>query len=350
MPNALTLNLLAVFDERWKNFRTRYKACRAEFTDAAVHDLRVASRRMLAVLGLVKVLVPHPRMKKVRQFVKQTIENLNELRDVQVMLAEVSTSTEVLPELRAFQKFLIKREARLMQMAYKRIKQNRLAEPRKRIEWIRASLETEQMEGGAFTQRLLEAAKQAHALAEQALGRMDPLHISSIHRLRLAFKKFRYTVEMVYPLIEGFPPERFKTMHDYQGRMGDIQDAEVFLGALSRYVKKHALEGEMKNALQFRQQKLDSLVRVFLEHKDELTTFWNFAVEEENESVHHSSRHRSGGGGPKVHGRQPAPVDRKRRGQNAKDRAGLAETGSATGPDSKQPSRADDSDSGNTGG
>ena len=38
--------LLSAFDERWKKFRAQHKACRMEFTDEAVHDLRVGHKKI----------------------------------------------------------------------------------------------------------------------------------------------------------------------------------------------------------------------------------------------------------------------------------------------------------------
>ena len=81
----------------------------------------------MAVLCLAKVLVPPPRVRKARQIIKQMIEDLNELRDVQVMLVETSENIEMMPESKSFRKFLKKREAKLMRAAYKRIKQNGLS-------------------------------------------------------------------------------------------------------------------------------------------------------------------------------------------------------------------------------
>ncbi|HEX2698114.1 MAG TPA: hypothetical protein VHM28_10430, partial [Anaerolineales bacterium] len=42
--------LLTSLDERWKTYRAQVKTCRKEFSEEAVHDLRVAARRLLAVL------------------------------------------------------------------------------------------------------------------------------------------------------------------------------------------------------------------------------------------------------------------------------------------------------------
>ena len=41
-------------------------------------------------------------------------------------------------------------------------------------------------------------------------------------------------------LVKDFPIGNFENMHKYQGMMGNIQDAEVFLNSFLEYVKEHS--------------------------------------------------------------------------------------------------------------
>lgn len=45
--------LLEALETRWKKFRAEVKTCRRDFSEKAVHDLRVATRRLLAVFDLL---------------------------------------------------------------------------------------------------------------------------------------------------------------------------------------------------------------------------------------------------------------------------------------------------------
>ena len=78
---------LTAFDHRWDTFRIRLDACRKASSEAAVHDLRVAARRLLAFVEIAHLLDPHPRLLKIRRALKDLIDGFDELRDVQVMLA-----------------------------------------------------------------------------------------------------------------------------------------------------------------------------------------------------------------------------------------------------------------------
>jgi CHAD domain-containing protein len=57
-PNQL---LLEALEKRWKTFLAELKRCRAEFSNEAVHDLRVALRRLLSLIQLLNCVEPRPQ-------------------------------------------------------------------------------------------------------------------------------------------------------------------------------------------------------------------------------------------------------------------------------------------------
>src|SRR5688572_28145883 len=128
MKTNAKLTLLGSLEERWKAYRSQYRMCRSEFSDATVHDLRVSTRRLLAVLDLVRAIDPHPRVQKIRRALKNQMDDFDELRDAQVMLVEISDNIENLPQLAHFRKYLKKREASLLRTAYKDIKETKISE------------------------------------------------------------------------------------------------------------------------------------------------------------------------------------------------------------------------------
>ncbi len=169
MPGEAEHNLVAALDQRWNDYRAQFKACRREFTEEAVHDLRVAARRFLAMLDIIRALDPQPRIQKIRRFLKNQLDDLDDLRDAQVMLVEISETLERLPQLNLFQVHLQKREKRLLRAARKQIRNSRPSEPRKRIERIRAALEKQTPQEG-FSTRPLQAVDNAYLRAMQAYG------------------------------------------------------------------------------------------------------------------------------------------------------------------------------------
>jgi CHAD domain-containing protein len=342
--------LLKSLDERWKSYRSQYGTCRSEFSEASVHDLRVSTRRLLAVLDLVRAIDPHPRLQKIRHTLKNNMDDFDDLRDLQVMLVEISEDIENLPQLSYFRKHLKKREAALMRVAYKQIKEIKISEVSERIKKTGASLEKLKAMDKELGLRLIEVVDSAYLKANQDFNRIDGTQVSTIHRFRLSFKKFRYLAEVVHPLIKDYPETYFERMHKYQSAMGDIQDAEIFLNLLAEYIEKHEPAFDPKPISIYYRTRLSNHVTAFMENKNEFNIFWDpilagqiSAQENENEPIHDSTRPRRRGGA-EVRAGQSATALGKRKGKNEEDRSGTVGAGNTARLDPEQSSREDNGD------
>lgn len=229
-PNQL---LLEAFDKRWKNYRAELKRCRAEFSNEAVHDIRIATRRLLSLIRLLNSVSPRPRLRKLNRAFKDQLDEFDDLRDAQVMLAEFSESAQELPQLQTLQEHLQTVEADLLKRLRKKIKKFDLDEISRRMKKTRESIESNSQDD--LLPQILQAVDDSFLLARQRYGCIDPSQPATIHRVRIAFKSFRYMVEIVHPLLDDFPIENIKRMNDYQSSMGEIQDAEVIMQTLADF-------------------------------------------------------------------------------------------------------------------
>jgi CHAD domain-containing protein len=222
--------LLESLYERWITYRAELQSCRKEFSEEAVHDLRVSTRRLLAALDLLRAVIRHPSLQKLHRVFKDHLNDLDELRDAQVLLADVSEFIQDVPNLIIFQKFLRAKEERLLRKAESQIMSLKTNSLTKGIEKAIGMLEGLSAQDINF--QLINALDATYALVSQRYAAIEPSQPVTIHRLRLAFRKFRYMVESLYPLIDGFPADHLKRMHDYQFLMGALQDMEVALHQL----------------------------------------------------------------------------------------------------------------------
>src|SRR5919205_4680538 len=113
-PPTINEFLLESLDQRWKNYRAGLKRCRAEFSNEAVHDLRASARRMLAFIQLLNSISPRPRLQKLSHAFKEQLDEFDELRDTQVILAELSETQKELPQLGEFATYLQEVETGLL--------------------------------------------------------------------------------------------------------------------------------------------------------------------------------------------------------------------------------------------
>jgi len=271
--------LLTALAQRYDKYIAERKRCKDEFSEEAVHDLRVAARRLLALIDLLRAVMPHPRLKKLRRDFKDQLDSLDTLRDTQVMLAEISETLETLPELAPLQKFLQKREKRLLKAAEREVRDFKTGAISRRIANVQASL-TESDASQDLSALLLGAVDEAYSTVCQRGGRVDPAQPATIHRVRIAFKKFRYMVEIIHPGLPGFPETQLKAMHDYQTGMGAIQDVEVFLRTLADFAAKHKTydPGPVRR---FYEQRHAELITAYLEDMRESATFWRETPEKD---------------------------------------------------------------------
>jgi CHAD domain-containing protein len=271
--------LLEAFDGRWKKYRKELRRCRKQCSEESVHDLRVATRRLVGWIDVVLLTMPDKRLRKVRQVLKTQFNTLSPLRDIQVQILSVNTMISRHPQLEPFLTILLLREQQLL----------------KRIGKVVAAAETRMMSGvftsvrrtmrsrlaipavrHAFLTALQGAAASAFTRAVDCLRRARPDNMGSIHQLRVSFKKFRYLVEMLAPLL-GVTREQLKAMNAYQVRMGEVQDIQVLISSINafalrrRRVRTRSLLPIHQELARHRAARIET----FMRSADEILTFWD---------------------------------------------------------------------------
>jgi CHAD domain-containing protein len=265
--------------DRWQSFSAELRGCRKQYSEEAVHDLRVATRRLISTLELVDRIHPEAQLRKARRALKRYLEMFGPLRDVQVQLLAIEKMLSSFPELQRFDDFLAKREGKLMRRLGSELKHVKTGKIRKSI--AAAAKQLEALPDTPVVHREIRAA--AILAIETAYNRVierkqtiTPAHSSSIHRMRVAFKKFRYMVETLGPLRGRTSSKQLKAMNAFQGSMGDIQDAEVLLANVQSFARTHGLEGEaaLARALEELSRRRTVVIESFLASVDTVFTFW----------------------------------------------------------------------------
>jgi CHAD domain-containing protein len=263
--------LLDSLDERGTVYSKKLKRSRDDFSTDAIHDLRTSIRRLLAILDVVAFITSAGRIEKLSDRLKDQLDGFSDLRDMQVMLDKMSENVDELPALEPFQDYLKKREKRRQRADEKHIQNLKPGSIKKRLQKIQKDvrdLSEEDLQG-----KLPQAVDEAFLTVVQRYSEVDPANLLTIHRLRVAFKKFRYMVEAIYPCLPHFPESQLQRMRDYQTKMGDIHDIQVFLETLSEFADKNESYNPQP-VRDFYEQMLAECVSDYLKNKDEVLTFW----------------------------------------------------------------------------
>jgi CHAD domain-containing protein len=276
-PTAVGPWLAHSLDERWQCYQKQLGRFRRHLSEDSVHELRVATRRLMALFTLLSCVPDGAIGEKGRRVLKLQLKALNELRDTHVLRMFIEQQMPRFPELALVRDFLTRGERRLEKgLAAKldRFKTRKLA---KWINSLSAGLNRQPAERERQTQLLALALRgTAQAFSEVVARRelIDQTDLGSIHRTRVAFKRFRYMVECLSPAFTGLGKRQLRRLAMYQRKMGNVQDLEVMREYLDRFEQDHRGTDLLLRFRRQLQRRRTRSMRIFLQASDQLLRFW----------------------------------------------------------------------------
>jgi CHAD domain-containing protein len=277
LPPGTLRHLKTSLKKQAKRYRKKLKRCQEQFSEKAVHASRVEARRLLSIVQLLEPFLRGGRVEKVRQTLKQHLHSFNELRDTQVQLLAVGRMRRAFPAARPFYDYLLQREHQLAGETQKTIRSVKTARLRRLVAACRADVKKrlKHCDPRAASRPLLRSVHKAFARTAQRCARIDPRQTKTIHRTRVAFKKFRYMVEALAGHLPSVNKEVLARLRHYQTMMGDVQDAVVLLTALDKFLRQQQIASE--SAARLREElvrRCQWRIRVFLDSANQLREFW----------------------------------------------------------------------------
>ncbi|WP_367154990.1 CHAD domain-containing protein [Methylomonas sp. HYX-M1] len=248
----------AALERHWAKHLSRLQACRNQASESAVHKLRISLRRLLAFIELLQILAPDPALRKLRKDLKSQVDGFDELRDTQVMLADL-LDLNALPEIAPFLAYLRANERRLLAAIPRQLhvldsnsQELLLAKVQKRV--LPALREMN------LPRACLAAIDAVYAVALQRYRAIDAQQPQTLHKLRIALKKLRYLLITASELLPPLPDGHLASLQTYLTLLGDIQNSCVRREYLNRY---------------FGHQPPPALAEIFAErHQLLLDAFW----------------------------------------------------------------------------
>jgi len=283
-----SLLLAESLDARWRKYRKELKRCRKKCAEKTVHDLRVASRRLVSTLDMLRLVLPDKRLKVMRQALKKQLNLFGPLRDVQVQILDVQKMLVSYPQLELFLTILLLRERQLMKRIVKNVRKVETRSLGQYVGILKSLVRTRFSDpqlARVCMAALKGAAAAALARSVDLLRKVDPEDTQTIHRLRLSFKKLRYTLEVLGPLLGGMPEKRLKAMNEYQVKMGNVQDIEVLMANINSFASRRLRS--RTSSLQPVHQELAKrrlvLIETFMQSANDLYTFWGDRINSSRE-------------------------------------------------------------------
>jgi CHAD domain-containing protein len=201
----------------------------AGFAADPVHDLRTALRRCRSMAEGIRVFDRDSGWKKMRRAGKELFNRLGGLRDAQVMLEWVEKlSPPGDPVGRTLTEFLLSQEQELKKSTTAALQQFDRTQWRNWAGKLPARAARIPLESRAFAHLALERWLDAHHLHLRALRNRTKV---SFHDLRIALKRFRYTLENFLPRLHESWSEDLKELQDL---LGEVHDLDVLWQASNR--------------------------------------------------------------------------------------------------------------------
>jgi CHAD domain-containing protein len=296
--------IVAALDRRWRRFLIELRKNRRRRTERGIHDLRVSIRRLIAVLDLAVLIVPDAVRPRLRKSMAAALRSFSPLRDLHIQILGLASLRRQFPVVVLLVVALRVRERMLVReagQAIARVNVEAVGRDITRVQTEILSASGDAAFAAAMNAILVGAAARRFLRVHERYRRLTASDLRSIHRMRVAFKRFRYTIEALQPLLPGVTRERLKEMNAFQDLMGAIQDTEVVTAAVERGRPAAARGGSTLLLRQHLALRRRELVEAFLPEARKFLVFWPSPSGEpvahrkrvqSHESLHYSSRHR----------------------------------------------------------
>lgn len=233
--------------ERGENVIAQCTAAQKPDNADGIHDLRVAIRRLRTAMRDLAFRPDKKEARRLDEELKSIAAFAGKVRDHDValdVLAKLSAETNDAVILSGLDEMITgrrkRREADLESLA-----ELLTAE---RIEQLSGAIRSVTAEAAADIKKRDDAAdpvirERRSAFLELAPCLYDPMDIKGHHKLRIAAKRLRYSVELFDRTpsgTENTPPEQIAIMQDH---LGDMHDCDVWTSELRKNLKKYLKKG-----------------------------------------------------------------------------------------------------------
>lgn len=224
---------------------------RAGTDSEAVHDMRVASRRLRTAMGIFTPCFPHRRFQALRVDVARLTRALGLVRDTEVLLEALdllrteATEDEV-PGIEDLIQTIHQDRARHRTSLLAALDETDHRHVRSRLE----ALLVDSGRRSAPHRAAVSFAQQARRLGARRIADLyglapfihDPARKTELHELRKAAKHLRYSLELFQPCFGRTCGARIDEMKTIQDHIGKIHDCDVLIDLVKARLAAHVQE------------------------------------------------------------------------------------------------------------
>ncbi|HLC15470.1 MAG TPA: CHAD domain-containing protein [Thermodesulfovibrionia bacterium] len=260
-------------NERWNKFFKELHNCKNTPSVDAVHDLRVSIRRLDAAIDVLTNFIEDKDISLAKEELRGILKPFGQLRDIHVQQEWIENIFKKFGHgLKKYTAKLKNKERKLEQSLIRVAENFNPVFTEKMInETVPKLMEAEQRDKNFFPLRAYEimAASFGNVKKAEQSALLDENDTEALHQLRIAFKHYRYTAELLKSLFADGKKELLKNMHSLQTLLGEIHDFDVLSDKFYKFMhkrKRTLLEIEdLKRSIHLLSQIRESYYKQFLD-------------------------------------------------------------------------------------
>ncbi|MCL5990850.1 MAG: CHAD domain-containing protein [Bacteroidetes bacterium] len=263
-------------DKTFSNYSKRYKSCIKNFSDDSVHDIRVSIRRFIALLKLLESLYPNEYISQLKKVIKQQLKSFSKLRDTDVQIGNMKEVIHKEPVLYTFYNDLLRNESTLINNIQESLPDYNIIEIEGLVLFIKMELKKAIAANLVTENQIIMIAKLAFIRVMDLYEEANSVDLDSIHKVRLAFKNYRYIMEIIQTL--GLDSKyNFDAMKQFQTILGNIQDNVSLIRDIQSFIniQTEIPDDAYAPAINEILKQREELVKEFFNYKDKLPALWN---------------------------------------------------------------------------
>lgn len=264
-----------VYKKNRISYLTKIKDCSEVFSEHNVHVTRVAIRRLLAVLNLAEKFAASTYISQIRIPARKQLKVLAGLRDIQVVISKTEKELNRFPNIEPFMNYLLAKENAIVRNTTVKFKKIDLKVMEGVSLFLQLELQDKIRNSGNDIEYCKTMISQAHSKVLECTNRIVTNDFETVHDTRIAFKKFRYLFEFFVSYLDTRPHIN-KRLNAYQTKMGMVQDLDVYINELEKFIGKaqNIDKAAFAEARKYFYNERRCFVSDFIFTKDEIFDFW----------------------------------------------------------------------------
>ena len=270
--------MLEIIADKFSIYKQNLIICSQIMSDDNVHDLRVAARRFIATMNLYKTIYPTLYFPMIIKMVKKNFKSLGNVRDTHIMLQNCQSMKIQFPIIYDFINYLLAKEKKLIANFSKNLSEVEFNEIEGMMYYLTRILKYDfpsvSPDFTIFENYFDEQLQNIRAIYNQ----IDYSNTKTIHKFRIATKKYRYYAEVLQSFIPNYQ-NLYKILVKIQDDAGAIQDSVVFIDKFNYFVNKRHFEGleaekQISNVMNYLEEKQHQLISNFKNNNELITSIF----------------------------------------------------------------------------